>query len=99
MKPYFTDEIDLASGTVVKREVDSTWLHQELLASAERMQTGVADNLDIYDTVHNPTGAFWHQDVQAAFYGLTGASRSYASLAEKREAILSAADALAKTYG
>lgn len=99
MKPYLTDDIDLASGAVVKREVNSTWLHQELLASAERMQSGKADNLDIYDATHNPTGAFWHQDAQAAFYELTDAPRSYANLAEKRLAILFAADALAKTYG
>ena len=98
MKPYLVDEADLGSGAIIKREVDSAWLHQELLVSAERMRSGVADNLDVYNASRNTTGAFMHQDVQTVFYELIGASRRYANVGEKRLAILSAANVLATDY-
>jgi hypothetical protein len=98
MKPYRINDVNLTTGTVVKCEVDSAWLHRELLASADRLLVGMADNLDAYDAIHNPTGAFVHQDVQEAFYGLTGAPRQYKSVTDKRLAVLSAANALMKNY-
>ena len=98
MKSYLVDDVDLASGKLVKREVDSAWLHQELLASAERIRSGTTGNLDMYDANRNPSGAFIHPDVQTVFYELTGAPRSYASIDEKHLAILSAADALEADY-
>lgn len=93
MKPYLINDIDESAGALVKRPVDSAWLHQEMLNSAERLRVGSADNLDRYDPTVNPTGCFLHQDVQTVFYELSGA-RIFGNLEDKVLALKKAAQLL-----
>lgn len=98
MKDYLIDDADLQAGTLVKRAVDSSWLHAGLLDAAERLQIGTADNLDLYDASANPTGCFLHPDVQQVFYDLHGIPRGLTKVDAKRAAVLSAAELLQQRY-
>lgn len=98
MTDYLIDDADLQSGTLIKRAVDSSWLHAGLLAAAERLQNGTADNLDLHDASANPTGCFLHPDVQQVFYDLHGIPRGLAEVAAKRAAVQSAAELLQQRY-
>jgi len=99
MRHYLVEDIDEARGALMKRRVDSVWLHEKLIESSARIFGGMASNLDLRMEHKNPEGCFVEQDAQIAFYELIGgAPNESLSLDQRAWALLFAAAVLEADY-